>query len=243
MRFAHLILVLAALLPIRPAGAVDLDLGRMLTAAEHRDWHAVGRVNIASFSERAMCTGTLVSSDLVLTAAHCVVSDRTGERFAPGNITFVAGWRQGQLVAKRKAAKVTVHPRYNRLAGTELEQIGADIALIRLERPIPETTVQPFQVAPVALAEDPLVLISYRRDRAHALSRQDGCDIRGAGSGVLALGCDVTFGASGSPVFTRISGEIRLVAVISAMSRMRGQPIAWAVQVDNAMPDVLSALD
>jgi V8-like Glu-specific endopeptidase len=59
---------------------------------------------------------------------------------------------------------------------------------------------------------------------------------------VLALGCDVTFGASGSPLFAEIAGERRLIAVVSAMSRKDGMPLAWAVRVDAAMPDVLAEL-
>jgi protease YdgD len=62
-----------------PAAALDLQRRRMLTAAEHVPWRAVGRVNIeVRSSARGMCTGTLIAEDLVLTAAHCVVSDLTG---------------------------------------------------------------------------------------------------------------------------------------------------------------------
>ncbi len=53
-----------------PASALELDLRRMLNGAGHVPWRGVGRVNIATTRTTAMCTGTLISEDLVLTAAH-----------------------------------------------------------------------------------------------------------------------------------------------------------------------------
>ncbi|MEM1343507.1 MAG: trypsin-like serine protease [Pseudomonadota bacterium] len=236
-------LALVLALPLEALGRGLLDRRRMLTAEEHTAWRAVGRVNIALFDERGMCTGTLIAEDIVLTAAHCVISSRTGEIFAPGNIHFVAGWRQGQSVGHSKAASITIHPRYRHQGDDPLEQIGTDLALIRLRQAIPPQAAPAFRVAPTPGGDASLTLISYRRDRAHALTRQEGCEVRGAEGSVLALGCDVTFGASGSPVFAEIDGERRLVAVISAMSRTRGQNIAWAVRVDEAIAELLFGLE
>lgn len=237
------ILLFLALAAPQPGRALELDLRRMLTADEHRAWRGVGRVNIANFSERGMCTGTLISEDIVITAAHCVISDRTGLPHEPGNIHFVAGWRRGSKVGHSKARDVLVHPEYDPVARTSLAQIGRDLALIRLSDPIPAAKAPYFSVAPAPNRRTPLTLISYRRDRAHALTRQEGCDVLGARAGVLALGCDVTFGASGSPLFAEIDGQERLIAVISAMSRDRGRAIAWAVRVDAAIGPLLLSLN
>ena len=227
----------------QPALALELDRLRMLTAEEHVPWRGVGRVNIAQTNERGMCTGTLISPDLVLTAAHCVVSSRTGRTHPPGNIHFVAGWRRGQRVGHSKAKEVIIHKDYAPFGAADLDQIGADLAVIRLISSIPEEKAPSFSLAPSPGRGLPLTLISYRRDRAHALTRQDGCEILGEKGPVMALGCDVTFGASGSPLFAVIEGETRLVGVISAMSRANGRAVAWAVRLDAAIGDMLYGLD
>ena len=92
--------------------------------------------------------------------------------------------------------------------------------------------------------ETPLTLISYRRDRAHALTRQDGCDLNGVQGAVVVLNCDVTFGASGSPVFAEIDGQQRIVAVISAkgQDKQTRRALAFAVRLDATMPTVVTRL-
>jgi protease YdgD len=223
-----------------PAGALELDRLRMLTAAEHVPWRAVGRVNIATTYGTSMCTGTLIGEDLVLTAAHCVINPRTGAAYRPGAVHFVAGWRRGQKVGHSKAAVITVHPDYVMAEKLSTGQIGADLALIRLSDPIPRAKAPFFGMAPAPGAGTALTLISYRRDRPHALTRQKGCEIVGVRDAVMALGCNVTFGASGSPVFAPSGDEMRLVAVISAMGSDPARPVAYAVLVDAAIPAVLA---
>ncbi|MEM9046092.1 MAG: trypsin-like serine protease [Pseudomonadota bacterium] len=235
---ARLLLWFVALLvAVSPAHALDLDRLRMLTIEEHVPWRGVGRVNIANFSERGMCTGTLISEELVLTAAHCVVSAQTGKVHKLGNIHFVAGWRQGQRAGHSQAKEVIVHSDYDPFSQSDLDLISSDLAVIKLENPIPEQSAPYFLIAAAPRTGSPLTIISYRRDRAHALTRQRGCKILGEKDSVMAVKCEVTFGASGSPLFAEIDGEERLVGVVSAMSRSEGRAIAWAVRVDEGLVD------
>jgi len=214
----------------------------MLTAAEQVPWHAVGRVNIEIRSNAiSMCTGTLIAEDLVLTAAHCVVSDLTGMPQPPGNVHFVAGLRRSAMVAHSKAAKIAVHPRYEGGKRSVADNIPFDLALIRLATPIPRAKAPFFATA--AAHKAAVTLVSYRQDRQYALTRQDGCIISKIEGAVLTLGCEVTFGASGSPLFQKVDGAFRLVAVLSAMRSQGGRIVASAVSVEATLPEVLAELD
>ncbi len=240
MRWMFSLMVLAGMAAWLPAAALEFDRLRMLTAAEHVPWRAVGRVNIATTYAKSMCTGTLIGEDLVLTAAHCVMNPRAGTAYQPAAVHFVAGWRRGQKVAASRAAAITVHPDYRMAEHLDTGHSGADLALIRLADPIPRAKAPFFGIAPAPRVGTPLTLISYRQDRPHALTRQKGCEIIGIRDAVIELGCNVTFGASGSPVFISSGDEMRLVAVVSAMGSDPAQPVAYAVLVDAAIPAVLA---
>jgi V8-like Glu-specific endopeptidase len=225
-----------------PAAALDLQRLRMMTAAEQVPWRAVGRVNIVVRTDaRGMCTGTLIAEDLVLTAAHCVVDDLTGLTYPVGNVHFVAGLRLGVKVAHSLAEKIAVHPRYEGGKASVRDNIPYDLALIRLKTPVPRAKAQFFPVGPVS--EAPLSLVSYRRDRANALTRQDGCTVAHREDEVITLGCEVTFGASGSPLFQVEDGQARIVGVLSAMSHQSGRIFASAVIVEAAIAEVQAAMD
>ncbi len=241
MRVGALLLAIA-LAAAWAAPALELDRRRMLNAAEHVPWRGVGRVNVATMNSESMCTGTLIADDLVLTAAHCVINPLTGGPHAPGAVHFVAGWRLGQKVAEREVESIAVHPDFTLRDYPGKEDMAADLALIRLAEPIPGDKAMPFEVAPAPEEGAALVLISYRRDRPHALTRQEGCDIVELEAAVMTLGCDVTFGASGSPLFMGEGEDARIVAVVSARGGDGRRALALAVLVDAALPEVLAEL-
>jgi secreted trypsin-like serine protease len=68
------------------------------------------------------CTGTVVASNVVLTAAHCVSGKKQ---------VVVAYAENGSHVLQRVVARA-LHPGFSRNAS-----VSVDIALIRLERPLP----------------------------------------------------------------------------------------------------------
>jgi V8-like Glu-specific endopeptidase len=236
-------LVLVALLLLPAAATAEAAERRMLDAEEAARFEGVGRLNIAG---SRFCTATLVAPDVIVTAAHCLFHPLTGARVADGELRFVAGYRIRDRAALRRVTRTVVDPGYTFESRATYAGVGADLALGRLDRPVPEAVV-PFATA--ALADrGPLAIVSYGQDRPHAPSIEAPCGIVERTDPVLALDCAVTYGASGSPLFQGApgqgeAGDLRLVGVVSAMGRL----IRPAVDVTFArtfarLPDALAPL-
>jgi len=220
---------------VLPADALDLQRRRMMTATEQQAWKGVGRLDIRGPYGEGQCTGTLIGEDLVLTAAHCVTSRFTGLTVPAEEVEFTAGERLGVSVGKSKAVGIAVDERYDAGKSSVSDNIPYDLALVRLARKIPKGRAPYFEVAPEPQKDSSLTLISYRGDRNMGLTRQDGCVVDKVEGNVLTLGCEVTYGASGSALFQLVGGETRVVAVLSAMDSRPGKATAYAVEIGTGL--------
>ncbi|MFY8194492.1 MAG: trypsin-like serine peptidase, partial [Novosphingobium sp.] len=92
------------------------------------------------------CTGTLIATDLVLTAAHCLFDRQTGQPEDIGRIRFRAGLRDGEAVAEVAAVRAVAHRGYDPRERTGEHSIRHDLALVQLAAPIPAAVAAPFAV-------------------------------------------------------------------------------------------------
>lgn len=212
------LLPLALLLLAAPAAAQRAPL-----ADAGRDWLAVGRLEVG---QESFCTVTLIAPDQALTAAHCVIDDRTGRLHRPDRIAVRLGYAHGRAEVERGVRAIALPEGQAPMRAVDpestLARVARDLALLTLDRPVRLTGLEP--IAPgrpgQALAHR-LTVVSYARGREQRAALQDDCLLINARSdGALVLDCEVDHGASGAPVMDLSDGAPRIVAVISARGRM-----------------------
>lgn len=174
---------------------------------------AIGRISYGPvvLPGAAVCTGTLVAPDLVLTAGHCLgAGDAGAVRFAVGrDATGARALRRGREVLAAQG------PRLPGAAG-----LAGDLALLRLDRPVPAAVAAPLPLAEVVPGEGGLGVATtagYRRDAPDAAPVPWICPLRLREAGILGLGCPAVSGNSGAPLMQRgEAGDWRVVAVMVA---------------------------
>ncbi len=220
-----------------PAITQDASLQNLDTWGLSRGWEGVGLLNIAG---RSTCTGVMIQPDLVLTAAHCLVDETTGEMAQPHLVQFRAGWRDGIAIALRSGKAAIIHADYvgaNRASG---DKIRVDLALLQLSAPILSTHANPFRADGGIKTGQQVSVVSYGAGRNDAPSRQRSCDVLEAKQGIVVMSCDVVPGSSGSPVFSQRDGQPRIVSLVSALGHVNGKQVSFGMDIETPLAKIMA---
>ena len=176
-----------------------------LSAQQAKEWSAVGVVNLEGPSGMALCSGTLIAPDLVLTAIHCA-PNTTGKR------DFVVRGIGHPAQISIPSVKIQHHPAYATATGTA--QFKFDIALMTLARPVSVDLAQPLALAATQELPEELAIVAFHRMRPGTLNGRFDCARQPAAE--FVLGCQVIAGNSGSPALMQASEGWQIAGVVVA---------------------------
>lgn len=236
MRIILALLLGAATAQAQPENIIPRSTLPGLGAAERRvavdatamPWAALGRVQTELGGR---CTGVLIAPDRVLTAAHCLLSRRSGQLVQPGSVHFLQGFSRGAYTGHARVAAYTIGEGWN---AARRGPASADWALLRLARPLPGASLLLWHGdLPRGAA---VMLGGYQQDRSEVILADTACLILGraqdtSGGPLIAHGCAATSGASGAPLLLVLDGGRFAVAGISSMMEL-GRARGFAVPVD-----------
>ena len=195
--------------------------GALVGGAETVRGAGAGRHIVMIISTRgSFCTGTSIARDLILTAGHCVAP-------AASYRVLLPDMKPPGLAIR----SITVHPRYNPKDYAS-GRVTADVALIKLEQPLPADIV-PAALAPITPVApgDRFVIAGYGATsfgsetgngtpRAAALvatGRPGSLQIRlfDPATRDQRSGLGACTGDSGGPAFVENAGTFAVIGVVS----------------------------
>lgn len=204
----------------------------------HADASAAGRLENPRSGQT--CSGSLIASDLVLTAAHCIGALRNVEGDTETEVVFRPGGKAGSQTYV--ASSFIEHPLYKLASVAPRQRLRFDLALFQLRSPVPADVATPLATADEAEVGETLFLISWRPNTP-APPRQRSCRVIGGEPNLVTFACDVRGGESGAPLVRKTETGLELVAVLSSRFKVGEQPVGFAANVARRLPPLLDLID
>ncbi|RLM26473.1 serine protease [Brenneria alni] len=189
-------------------------------------WQAIGQLETASGN---LCTATLISPHLALTAGHCVLTPPDGQIDPPVELRFLpteTGWgyetKEVEALVNKKLSKRLEADGEGWIIPSAAAQW--DYALIRLKQTPPGIAPLPIwqksrQALIQSLAQNGqrITQAGYPEDHQNTLYRHQDCLITGwIHSAVLSHQCDTLPGDSGSPLLLHTASGWVLIGIQSS---------------------------
>ncbi|MEL7244599.1 MAG: trypsin-like serine protease [Cyanobacteria bacterium J06573_2] len=195
-------------------------------------WSAIGRIEYVAGRESYHCTGSLITEDIVLTNAHCVVDPDTHKvnreiKFRPNVINGRSKDDNDTAVVKKI------------IAGTNFKEANPsknDWAVVKIDKPLgkkyghfgwvslPTSTMlkYPKKFRMIGYSGDfptseTLKAFPYlKAGEGLTAGVHVGCSILKEENGSLSHDCDTTGGSSGGPIVAQIKGKYYIIALNNA---------------------------
>lgn len=178
---------------------VSSDRHREIVDINTYPWSSIGKISAIGYSSGQLCTGVVIGSNQLLTAAHCLYNKPTARFMQAKSIHVLLGYVRGDYRAHRVAFRYLVPEDFYPF---NTKSAGNDFAIIYTKEPFPPD-IEPLRLAAVTPPLGTAVKIAgYTIERPHMITADEHCRITAISSDkkLIAHTCVTHHGDSGGPL-------------------------------------------